>query len=92
MFYLYILKSKKDNQLYIGYTSNLRIRFRQHSEGESRSTKWRRPFVLIYYEAYTDRRDALKREKNLKLRSRAYAQLKKRINNSLLTIGVRGRR
>lgn len=83
MNYLYILKSKKDGNLYIGSTNNLKRRFSEHNKGYVFSTKNRRPLVLIYYEAYSSEKDARKREHNLKLRSRAMAQLKKRIENSL---------
>jgi len=47
------------------------------------STKSRRPFELIYYEAYKSEKDARKRESNLKLRSKAFTQLKKRTKDSL---------
>jgi len=77
------LKSKKDNNNYIGSTNDLRRRFREHNDGKVNSTKHRRPLELIYYEAYKSEKDARKREHNLKLRSRAFAQLKKRIKNSL---------
>ncbi len=88
MFYVYILKSKKDNNFYTGSTKDLRMRFRLHNvrlhnEGKVASTKHRRPFALIYYEAYKSEKDCRKREHNLKLRSRAFAQLKKRIKNSI---------
>ncbi|OQB05296.1 MAG: GIY-YIG nuclease superfamily protein [bacterium ADurb.Bin212] len=83
MYYLYILKSLKDHDLYIGYTSDLKRRFQEHNEGKNKSTKYRTPFELIYYEAYKDKSDAKKRECNLKLRSRAYSQLKKRIEGCL---------
>jgi putative endonuclease len=83
LYYLYILKSKKDLQLYIGSTNNLRRRFQEHNEGKSFATKHRRPFELVYYEAYKSETDARKRESNLKLRSRAFTQLKKRIKNSI---------
>lgn len=83
MFYVYILKSSKDNKLYIGSTNDLKKRFKQHNEGKVFSTKKRRPFKIIYYEAYKSEYDARKRESNLKLRSRAFAQLKKRIEKSL---------
>lgn len=83
MFYSYVLKSKKDNNNYIGSTNDLRRRFREHNDGKVNSTKHRRPLELIYYEAYKSEKDARKREHNLKLRSRAFAQLKKRIKNSL---------
>lgn len=83
MYYVYILKSKKDLKLYFGSTNDLRRRFKEHNDGKVFSTKSRTPFVLIYYEAYKSEKDARKRESNLKLRSRAYTQLKKRIINSL---------
>ncbi len=83
MFYLYILKSNKDLQLYTGSTNDLRKRFKEHNEGKVFSTKARRPFELIYYEAYKSEKDARKRESSLKLRSRAFTQLKKRIENSV---------
>ena len=47
------------------------------------STKSRRPFKIIYYEAYASEKDARQREKNLKLFSRAYYGLKKRISTSI---------
>jgi putative endonuclease len=83
MFYLYILKSKKDGDLYIGSTGDLKKRLFEHNSGKSLSTRFRRPFELIYYESYKAEADARKREHNLKLRSRAFAQLKKRIQESL---------
>jgi len=83
MFYVYILKSLKDNNLYIGSTNNLSRRLKDHNEGRVFSTKGRVPFEIIYYEAYKAEKDARKRERNLKLRSRAHAQLRKRIEASL---------
>ena len=62
MFFLYILKSLKDNKLYIGTTSNINRRLKQHNSGFSKSTKFRKPFVLIYQEKYFTRNDACKRE------------------------------
>lgn len=83
MFYVYVIKSRKDGNLYIGSTDDLKRRVKEHNSGEVLSTKNRRPFQLIYYEAYWSEIDARNREKNLKLRSRALAQLKKRIHESL---------
>jgi len=85
MFYLYILQSKKDFNLYIGSTNDLRKRFKEHNSSMVRSTKHRIPFDLIYYEAYGSEKDARKREHNLKLDGRALAQLKSRITGSLKT-------
>ncbi len=66
MYYVYILKSLKDKKFYTGYTKNLKLRFEQHNEGRTESTKDRRPFILIYYEACLKQKDALHREKYLK--------------------------
>ncbi len=66
MFYTYILLSNKDNKLYIDYTKNLKLRFEQHCDGKVKSTKFRRPLNLIYYEACLLENDAHKREKYLK--------------------------
>jgi putative endonuclease len=83
MFYVYILKSKKDSNLYIGSTNDLKRRFKEHNDGKVYSTKARRPFEIVYYEAYKIEADARKREANLKLRSQAFTQLRKRIENSI---------
>jgi len=66
MFYVYVLQSQKDQNLYIGYTKNLRKRVRQHEQGRVKSTKRRVPLKLVYYEAYRIREDATKREYELK--------------------------
>ena len=84
MFYVYILKSKKDQMLYTGSTKDLKKRFELHNSGKVISTKNRRPFELIYYESYKDEKDARLREHGLKLRGNALFQLKKRIKNSLI--------
>ena len=83
MFFVYILKSKKDKTLYVGYTSDLRERFKKHNLGLVNSTKSKIPYRLVYYEAYTSRQDATHREHNLKLRAKALKQLKNRIKNCL---------
>lgn len=83
MFYVYILRSKKDSKLYTGSTNDLIKRFKEYNLGKVSSTKLRRPFELIYYEAYKSEGDARAREHNLKLTARALAQLKMRIKESL---------
>jgi len=65
-YYVYILQSQKNQSLYIGYTSNLRKRFKQHNAGESQATKPFKPYMLIFYEAFLDRIDAKNREEYLK--------------------------
>ena len=83
MFYLYILKSKKDEKLYIGSTNDLKRRFMEHNNGVVPSTKSRIPFLLKYYEAYHSEKDARRRESSLKKDGRALAQLKRRIYESI---------
>ncbi|MFH1868962.1 MAG: GIY-YIG nuclease family protein [Candidatus Omnitrophota bacterium] len=83
MYYVYVLKSSKDNMLYTGSTNNLKRRLKEHNKGLVYSTKSRRPFNLVYYEAYSSEKDARKRESNLKLRSRAFTQLKRRIQECI---------
>jgi len=83
MFFVYILKSKKDKSLYTGYSNDLRKRFKEHNLGLVYSTKSRKPFYLVYYEAYLEKQDAVNREHNLKLRAKALRQLKIRIKTSL---------
>ena len=83
MFYVYVLKSKKDEKLYIGSTNNLKVRFKKHNNGQVQSTKSRVPFVLIYYEAYADECDARQRESRLKKRGQSRYQLLKRIGGSI---------
>lgn len=83
MYYVYLLKSAKDNKLYIGFTSKLKVRLQQHKDGEVLSTKHRRPLELIYCEGYKSLQDARKRERNLKLFSKAYTALQRRLIASL---------
>ncbi len=79
MFYTYVLYSTKDKKLYIGWTCDLRNRFAEHNKGLVTSTRDRRPFELIYYEACVLKSDAIKREKSLKTGfGRAY--LKRRLS------------
>ena len=66
MYYTYILRSLIDNKLYSGYTDNLKRRFQDHNSGKVESTKHRKPFILIYYEAYLHQQDATSREKFFK--------------------------
>ncbi|OGF64569.1 excinuclease ABC subunit C [Candidatus Giovannonibacteria bacterium RIFCSPHIGHO2_01_FULL_45_24] len=79
-YYTYVLKSKKDGKLYIGFYENLKRRFEEHQKGLVEATKNRRPLELIYYEACRKKVDAIDREKQFKTGfGRAY--LKHRISD-----------
>ncbi|MEJ0020952.1 MAG: GIY-YIG nuclease family protein [Candidatus Doudnabacteria bacterium] len=89
MYYVYVLQSIKDGDKYIGSTNDLKKRLLLHNSGRVFSTRLRTPFELVYYEAYKSEKDARVREHNLKLRSKAYIQLRRRIVHSLSNL-VRG--
>ena len=65
-YYVYTLLSMKDKKFYTGFTTNLRNRLQQHARGEVKSTKERRPLLLIHYEYFINKGDAEAREKFLK--------------------------
>lgn len=66
MYFTYVLKSLKDNKLYVGYTEDVEARVERHNNGLVEATKRRVPLELIYYEACNNRQDAINREKQLK--------------------------
>ncbi len=66
MYFVYVLESAKDRGWYIGFTERIEGRLEDHNSGKNVSTKDRRPFELIYYEAYREKLDALGREVFLK--------------------------
>ena len=65
-YYVYVLQSLKNKSFYIGYTSNLKQRFKEHNAGKSLATKPFIPYKLIFYEAFLSRKDAKNREVYLK--------------------------
>ena len=65
-YYIYILQSQKNYNLYVGVTANLRNRLAEHNRGENLSTKNGVHWALIHYEAYRNQKDALRRERYLK--------------------------
>lgn len=64
--YVYILYSLKNGSFYIGYTSDLKKRFKEHNSGRNLATKPFIPYNLIFYEAFLNRIDAKNREEYLK--------------------------
>jgi putative endonuclease len=63
---VYILRSKRDNKRYVGFTNNLEKRIAEHNSGKVIATKNRRPPELIYFEGYENKFEAAKREKFFK--------------------------
>jgi len=66
MYYVYILFSKKLNKKYIGSTTDLLTRLKEHNSGKSNFSSKGIPWELIYYEAFLNKTDALREEKFLK--------------------------
>ena len=66
MCYTYVLQSRADGTFYTGATSDLRARLTCHFDGRVRSTSYRRPLTLVYYEACVNASDARRRERFLK--------------------------
>jgi len=79
MFFVYILKSEKDGNLYIGKTNDLKRRLTEHNSGQVQSTKSRTPFILLEYKGCATEREALSLEKELKEGCRR-EEIKKRHN------------
>ena len=67
MFIVYVLYSEKFNKIYIGYTSNIDQRLLAHNELETKGYTLRfRPWQLIHSESFSEKSEAMKREKQLK--------------------------
>jgi len=66
MYYVYVLQSELDKSWYIGFSQCIENRLDEHNSGKNHSTRFRRPWKLIYYEAYLNKLDALGRERFLK--------------------------
>lgn len=63
MYYVYVIKSEKDNSLYKGITNSLSRRLKEHNLGKNQSTKSKIPYVLVYHETVDNRMKAREREK-----------------------------
>ena len=66
MFYLYILKNEQTGRFYIGSTSDLDRRLKQHLSGRTRTTRVLKTFKLVYKEKYSTLLEARNRERKLK--------------------------
>lgn len=71
MNYTYILKCS-DGSFYTGWTNDLEKRVKTHSEGKgAKYTRGRTPVQLVYYEEFSDKKDAMKREYYIKKLNRS---------------------
>ena len=79
-YYVYFIRSRKDNSYYIGYTNNLEQRIKDHNSGKTKSLKHKIPLDLVYSEAYTNSKIARIREIFLKKNSAAKREIINRIS------------
>ena len=65
-YYVYVLQSLKDHSFYIGQCDDLDKRMSKHFDGMSKYTASKRPVRLRYFEVFSSRSDAIKRENQIK--------------------------
>jgi len=65
-YYVYILRSLKNDRYYIGQTKDIESRLKLHNSKKARWTKRFQPWEVIHNESYSTRGEAMKREKFLK--------------------------
>jgi putative endonuclease len=90
MYYVYILFSELDKQLYTGFSNDLKARYEKHKKGFVKATKNRRPLKLIYYEAYLSELDARRREIYLK-GGKGKSELKTQLKEVFYDLGYTGK-
>jgi len=83
--YVYLLKSRRDDRYYLGWTTDLRRRLEEHNTRKSPYTRARGPWELIAVEVYDDLEAAKQRERSLKQNPRMFSQFKKRTLNVFRT-------
>ncbi|HIA91902.1 TPA: GIY-YIG nuclease family protein [Candidatus Saccharibacteria bacterium] len=65
-FYVYILKSTKQNRIYIGHTQDVTNRLHRHNSGYVKSTQPYRPWILLELHPFKSRNEAVAAEKYFK--------------------------
>ena len=62
MFYVYAISSLKHNYIYVGMTKSIEVRLKRHNDGRERTTKFYKPYELIFSEVCNSRPEARIRE------------------------------
>ncbi len=65
-FYVYVLKSEATMKPYVGHTSKINTRLKEHNSGKSKSTKSGIPWKLVYCREFETRSEAMKCERYYK--------------------------
>ncbi|MBI3589324.1 MAG: GIY-YIG nuclease family protein [Candidatus Liptonbacteria bacterium] len=66
MYFVYIIRSEKDGSYYTGLTGDLERRIREHNKSDTKTTRSKKPWRVIYSERCKTRQKAREREKFLK--------------------------
>jgi len=66
MYFVYIIKSEKDESFYTGITKNLERRLQEHNRSDTKTTRSKKPWRLVYSEKHQNRPEARHREKYFK--------------------------
>lgn len=78
MYYVYILQSQKDNSYYVGSTGDLQRRLDEHNNNGEKFTTAKRPYIVAWYCAFKNKKQAVDFEKYLKQGS-GFAFARKRL-------------
>ena len=65
-FIVYAIQSQIDSRIYVGFTSDLEKRIKEHNSGKTKSTKGYRPWNIVFTEECTNRIEARNKEKYYK--------------------------
>jgi len=68
MFFTYVLRSEKTKRYYVGSTENLENRLKEHNSGETRSIRGGIPLQIVHAEQFETRGEAIRKEKQIKVR------------------------
>lgn len=67
IFTVYVLRSDKNSKRYVGFTSkDPDVRLNEHLTGSNKWTRQNGPFTIIHAEIFSEKTEAMKREKFLK--------------------------
>ena len=80
--FTYILYSQKLDKYYVGFTHDLSLRLQRHNSGWGKFTHAGIPWKLVYFEEFTTKSDAIKREREIK-RKKSRKYIEKLITTSL---------
>jgi putative endonuclease len=60
MFTVYVLKSKVAKKSYVGYTTDINRRIKEHNSGKGSYTKKYMPWIIVYTEEFHKENEAKK--------------------------------